>query len=356
MILTLFDRTSDPGTPLMVPKVLLHDHLDGGLRPRTMAELAVTVGYDQLPADIDSVERFFNDRVVDSLEEYLAPFEHTVAVMQTVGSLRRVAMESVIDHAASGVVYAELRMAPSLHTQRGLNRTEVIEATLEGLEMGEAATGTTARLIACAMRQDDDAIEVVDAAAQFIGSGVVGFDLAGPEAGFPPSRHRAALEAAIQAGLRLTIHAGEGDGITSINDALDCGAERLGHGVRIVEDIKAHNGDVALGETAQRVLNQRIALEICPKSEIDTRTVGAAAAHPIDLLHRAGFATTINTDNTLMSSTDMSREFDLLSSHKGFALEDFRSITMQAVDAAFCDEETKAHVQDVVDRGYKELS
>lgn len=337
---------------IVFPKVLLHDHLDGGLRPTTVAQLAVEAGYSRIPTTEAGVARYFEDRASGSLTEYLEPFEHTLAVMQTPGAIRRVAMESVLDHAANGVVYAELRMAPSLHLRNGLSREDAIEATLEGLNLGEEASGTKARLIVCAMRQSDDAVDVASAAARFLGRGVVGFDLAGPEAGYPASLHRAALMAAAASGLRLTIHAGEGDGVASIKDALECGAERLGHGVRIMEDIDAGDDGLRLGPTADRVLQEGVALEICPKSEVDTKTVRSAADHPIDVLHRAGFATTINTDNTLMSMTDMTREFGLLSTEKGFTSADFRRVTLQAIDAAFCDDETKEHVRSRVAAGY----
>lgn len=354
---TMSKSAKEPAEPVMnPPKVLLHDHLDGGLRPLTVVQLAAESGYTAMPVGTDEVGRFFEDRAIGSLKEYLAPFEHTVAVMQTPGSLRRVAMESVIDHAAAGVVYAELRMAPSLHMQRGLTRRQAIESTLDGLDLGQRATGMAARLIVCAMRHQEDAIDVVKAATALMGRGVVGIDLAGPEAGFPARRHREALQLARESGLHLTIHAGEGLGAVSIEDALECGAERIGHGVRIVEDMEDDGSQVTLGATADRVRQEGIALEICPKSEVDTGAVRSAAAHPIDVLHREGFVTTINTDNTLMSMTDMSREFDLLSWQKGFTMDDFRSITLNAVEAAFCDVATKDEIRATVRAGYDEVA
>ncbi len=354
----------------MLPKVLLHDHLDGGLRPETVADLAQIAGYTGLsvspktsseetnltPTRETAIARYFEERATGSLAEYLEPFTHTLALMQTPAAIRRVALESVVDHSQNGVVYAELRMAPSLHLQRGLSRDEVIAATLEGLRLGEEASGLVARLIVCAMRHSDDALEVAMAAARFADQGVVGFDLAGPEAGFPAHRHRAALEAATASGLHLTIHAGEGDGLASIEDALDCGAERLGHGVRIIEDITVTGDQIQLGPIVDRVRSQGVALEICPKSEVDTRTVRSAVDHPIDVLDAAGLLTTVNTDNTLMSMTNMTNEFAFLTNHKGFTSEDFYRITMQSLDSAFCDDTTREQVRTAIVRGYDQLA
>ncbi len=339
---------------MTLPKVLLHDHLDGGLRPRTVAELAAAAGYPGLPAEPADIEQFFEEAAIGSLPEYLQTFEHTVALMQTPEALRRVAIESVVDHAADDVIYAELRLCPSLHTQRGLTRAEVIEAVLEGLEMGQDATGITARLIVSAMRDREGDIEDAKAATQFVDQGVVGFDLAGPERGFPARDHAEALQLAADSGLRLTIHAGEGSGVASIQGALDCGAERIGHGIRLIEDVHADNTHLRFGPTADRIRYERIALEICFKSEVDTRAVMSATVHPIDVLHRAGFATTINTDNRLMSMTDMTHEFELLATHKGFGLRDFEQLTINAIDAAFCDAATKEEIRSRVRHGYDE--
>ena len=347
---------SQPDGAATAPKVVLHDHLDGGLRPSTLHELADAAGYDAIPREAAALARFFDERAGGSLERYLAPFEHTIAVMQSVDAVMRVAYESVVDHAATGVVYAEVRIAPSLHQQAGMSREEAIEAALTGLGEGEADSGISARLIVSAMRDQADSVEVARAAAAFRDEGVVGFDLAGPEAGYPASGHAAAIDLAREEGLRVTIHAGEGAGVASIEDALDSGAERLGHGVRIVDDIAADRGFLRFGRTADRVRHGSVPLELCLKSEIDTRVVHSAAAHPIDLLDREGFVTTINTDNTLMSMTDMSNEFDLLSTHKGFTNHDFRRLTMNAIDAAFCDDATKEQIRSRVALGYEGLA
>ncbi|HSG79990.1 MAG TPA: adenosine deaminase [Acidimicrobiia bacterium] len=342
----------------VLPKVLLHEHLDGGLRPGTLLELADACRYPGLPRDEpESLATWFDQRGSGSLVRYLEAFAHTVAVMQTPDALARVAREEVEDLAADGVVYAEVRFAPSLHLQDGLSRSEVIAAVLEGTGEGVAATGIEVRIIVDAMRHDTDAEEVVAAAAPFLGRGVVGFDLAGPEAGFPAREHRRAIDAARDAGFRLTIHAGEADGPSSIADALDCGAERIGHGVRIIDDCRVRDGEVVeAGPVAARVVLQDAALEICPTSNLGTGAFPSASAHPIGMLHRAGFPVTINTDNRLMSRTSMTDEFGLVVGHHAFELGDLRAVTLRAVDAAFCDDATRSAVRRRVEAGYDPLS
>jgi adenosine deaminase len=339
-----------------LPKIVLHDHIDGGLRPATVIELASAVNYSGLPTVPRDVGRFFEDGAAGSLVEYLTLFEHTVAVMQTPEAIRRVAFEAIVDLAADGVVYGELRLAPSQHLELGMTREQVIEATLEGLEAGAQETGMAARLIVSAMRDREDGVESARAATQFTDGRVAGFDLAGPELGFPARDHMEALRIASNAGLHLTIHAGEGAGVDSVQDALECGSERIGHGVRIVEDIGTRDGYLSFGATADCVLRKGIALELCLKSELDTRAVASAASHPIDLLQREGFVTTINTDNRLMSMTDMTYEFDLLARHKGFGHEDFRTLTLNAVESAFCDASTKDRIGHRVNNEYDRLA
>lgn len=339
---------------LSLPKVLLHDHLDGGLRPGTVLSLAGEHGYGGLPhQDVDALASWFDQADSGSLVGYLAAFDETIAVMQTPEALERVAREAVEDLAADGVVYAEIRFAPSLHCREGLSRAEVIDAVLVGLATGEEATGTVARVIVDAMRQDHDSEEVARVAADYAGMGVVGFDLAGPEAGFPAAAHAAALAIAGSAGLHITVHAGEADGPASVADALDSGAERIGHGVRIVDDVVVREGKIVdLGPTARRVVDGGTPLEVCPYSNLHTRTVPTAAAHPVGMLHRAGFTVTLNTDNRLMSNTTMSKEFSLASDLLGFSQDDLRAVTLNAVEAAFCDEETRTAVTDRVLAGY----
>jgi len=337
-----------------LPKVLLHDHLDGGLRPATVLSLAAEHGYDGLPHQEEgALAAWFDQTDSGSLVGYLAAFDETIAVMQTPSALERVAREAVEDLAADGVVYAEIRFAPSLHCRGGLSRAEVIDAVLTGLAAGEETTGTAARVIVDAMRQSDDSEEVARVAADYVGRGVVGFDLAGPEAGFPASAHAAAMAVVRSAGLHITVHAGEADGPASMGDALDSGAERIGHGVRIVDDVVAQEGQIVdFGPIARRVRSGAIALEVCPYSNVHTRAVPSAAVHPAGMLHRAGFTITLNTDNRLMSKTTMSKEFGLATGLLGFSEHDLKAVTLNAVEAAFCDEETRTAVRDRVLSGY----
>ncbi len=256
------------------PKVLLHDHLDGGLRPTTVIELARDNGYMALPTtDPDELARYFTAGANrKSLELYLEGFEHTVGVLQTREALIRVALECADDLAADGVVYAEVRYAPELSTNAGLELDQVVEAILEGFALGSARTGIRIRLIATAMRQFARSVEIAELAIRHRDEGVVGFDVAGPEAGFPPTRYLDAFNLVHHANFHLTIHAGEAFGLPSIWEALQwCGAERLGHGVRIVDDISIDNdGEVKLGRLASYVRDLRVPLEMCPTSNVHT--------------------------------------------------------------------------------------
>lgn len=338
-----------------LPKVLLHDHLDGGLRPETVLELAEQAGYESLPAtDLEGLADWFDQSGSGSLPRYLEAFRHTVAVLQTADAIERVAYEAVLDLAADGVVYAETRFAPSLLTAGGLDRHRVVEAALAGLEQGQDETGTVARLIIDAMRQDDDADEVAEVALRFRHRGVVAFDLAGPELGYPADRHLSACRMVREAGLGLTLHAGEADGPHSIWVALQrCGAHRIGHGVRIVEDIKRLEGEIAeLGRLASYVRDRRIPLEVCLTSNLHTGG-WTADQHPVGALHRAGFAVTLNTDNRLMSATSMTQEFALAAQHHRFGLDDLRVVTETALQAAFCDRPTRqAILRDRIEPAY----
>jgi adenosine deaminase len=271
--------------------------------------------------------------------------------MQTPEALERVAAEAIEDLAADGVVYAEVRFAPSLHMQRGLGRRRIIEAVLAGLR--RAPDGCDAGLIIDAMRQDDDSDEVAAAALESADDLLVGFDLAGPEAGFPASRHLRACRTVQDGGLGLTLHAGEGAGPESVADALECGADRIGHGVRIVEDLTlAGEGVDTAGPIARRVLDERIPLEVCPTSNVHTRAFPSLAAHPLGVLYRAGFAVTLNTDNRLMSRTSMTAEWEAAVEHHGFGIGDLRTVTDTAVAAAFCSEDVRRRVAGRVAAGF----
>ncbi|OBK26878.1 adenosine deaminase, partial [Mycobacterium asiaticum] len=278
------------------PKALLHDHLDGGLRPATVLEIAGEIGYDGLPAtDVDALAAWFRTRSHSgSLERYLEPFSHTVAVMQTPDALYRVAHECVEDLAADSVVYAEVRFAPELHINRGLSFDEVVDAVLAGFAAGEKASVADGRPIkvrclVTAMRHAAMSREIAELAIRFRDKGVVGFDIAGAEAGYPPTRHLDAFEYMRDHNARFTIHAGEAFGLPSIHEAIAfCGADRLGHGVRIVDDISiGPDGEVALGRLAAILRDKRIPLELCPSSNVQTGAVNSIAEHPFDLLARS---------------------------------------------------------------------
>lgn len=326
------------------PKALLHDHLDGGLRPATVLEIAGEIGYDGLPAtDVDALAAWFRTRSHSgSLERYLEPFSHTVAVMQTPDALYRVAHECVEDLAADSVVYAEIRFAPELHINRGLSFDEVLDAVLAGFAAGEKACAADGRPIkvrclVTAMRHAAMSREIAELAIRFRDKGVVGFDIAGAEAGYPPTRHLDAFEYMRDHNARFTIHAGEAFGLPSIHEAIAfCGADRLGHGVRIVDDITVGaDGKVSLGRLAAILRDKRIPLELCPSSNVQTGAVNSIAEHPFDLLARSRFRVTVNTDNRLMSDTTMSQEMSRLSEAFGYGWSDLERFTINAMKSAF---------------------
>ncbi len=342
------------------PKVLLHDHLDGGLRPSTVIELAREYGYDGLPTeDPDELARAFTagaDR--KSLVLYLEGFAHTVGVMQTREALVRVAEECAADLAADGVVYAEIRYAPELSTSTGLSLDEVVLAILEGFERGSSAHGISLGLILTGMRQFARSVEIAELAIRHRDDGVVGFDVAGPEAGFPPTRYLDAFNLIHQANFHLTIHAGEAFGLPSIWEALQwCGAERLGHGVRIIDDITVGpDGEVALGRLAGYVRDRRVPLEMCPTSNVHTGAASSIENHPIDLLRRLRFRVTVNTDNRLMSGISLTDEFATLSSTFGFDLHEMQWLTLNAIKSAFAPfDERLRLINGVIKPGYAEL-
>jgi adenosine deaminase len=322
------------------PKVLLHDHLDGGLRPSTIIDLAREVGYGDLPsADVDALQAWFRDAADSgSLERYLKTFAHTVAVLQTPEALTRAAREAAEDLAEDGVVYAEVRWAPELHVERGLTLDEVVAAVLAGFRQGERAAaerGNRIRVgaLVTAMRHAARSREIAELAVTWRDRGVVGFDIAGAEAGFPPTRHLDAFEYVRRENFHFTIHAGEAFGLPSIWEALQwCGADRLGHGVRIVDDIAP---DGTLGRLAQYVRDKRIPLEMCPSSNIQTGAVKSIAEHPIGELRRRHFRVTVNTDNRLMSGTSMTREMQLLVDAFGYGWADLQWFTINAMKSAF---------------------
>ncbi len=326
------------------PKALLHDHLDGGLRPATVVDLAAEFGYAGLPTtDVDELAAWIR-RGADrkSLELYLETFAHTVGVLQERDAIIRVAAECAEDLAADGVVYAEVRYAPELSTEKGLTLDEVVEANLEGFRIGSeraAAAGNpiAIKALVTAMRQAARSVEVAECAVRWRDAGVVGFDIAGPEAGYRPTRHLEAFDKIRHENFHITIHAGEGFGLPSIWEALQfCGAERLGHGVRIVDDIKVlDDGSVAMGRLATFVRDRRVPLEMCPTSNVHSGAAASVETHPIDLLRRLRFRVTVNTDNRLMSNVSMSSEFKALDEAFGLGLGEMEWLTINAMKSAF---------------------
>lgn len=347
------------------PKAVLHDHLDGGLRAATIVELARECGYTALPTeDPAALAVWFRDAADSgSLERYLETFAHTCAVMQTRGALTRIAAECAEDLAADGVVYAEIRYAPEQHLEGGLTLEEVVEAVNEGFREGERqarANGHRIRIgaLLTAMRHAARALEIAELANRYRDSGVVGFDIAGAEAGYPPTRHLDAFEYLKRENNHFTIHAGEAFGLPSIWQALQwCGADRLGHGVRIIDDIEvADDGSVSLGRLAAYVRDKRIPLEMCPSSNLQTGAAASFAEHPIGLLRKLHFRATVNTDNRLMSGTSMSREFELLTEAFDYTLDDMQWFTVNAMKSAFIPfDERLAMINEVIKPGYAEL-
>ncbi|GAA1605262.1 adenosine deaminase [Saccharothrix algeriensis] len=343
------------------PKALLHDHLDGGLRPATIVELAAEIGH-RLPATDPGElgEWFVSAADSGSLERYLETFAHTVAVMQTAPALRRVARECALDLAADGVVYAEVRYAPEQHLTAGLTLPEVVEAVLAGFAEGSALAaeaGTPIRVgtLLTAMRHAARSMEIAELSVAYRDAGVVGFDIAGAEAGYPPTRHLDAFEYLQRENFHFTIHAGEAFGLPSIWQAIQwCGADRLGHGVRIVDDIEPGTG--ALGRLAGYVRDKRIPLELCPSSNVQTGAAASIAEHPIGLLRDLRFRVTVNTDNRLMSGTSMSREMALLVEAFGWGWAELQWFTINAMKSAFIPfDERLSIINEVIKPAYAKL-
>jgi adenosine deaminase len=348
------------------PKVLLHDHLDGGLRPATVVELADAVGYEDLPAkDPDELSRWFvTETPRRNLVRYLEGFKHTVAVMQTAEALHRVARECVEDLADDGVVYAEVRFAPELHTEEGLRLEAVAEAVLAGFAAGmenarDAGAPIVVRALFTAMRTAARSLEIAELAVRYRDVGVAGFDVAGPEVGYPPTLHLEAFNLVQRESFHATVHAGEAFGLPSIWQALQwCGAERLGHGVRLVDDITVHDdGSITLGRLASYVRDCRVALELCPTSNVHTGAVASLAEHPIRMFRRLGFRATINTDNRLMSGVSLSSEMARCAEVFGWDWVDLRWLSINAMKSSFFDfDERLALINGVIKPGYDALA
>ncbi len=348
-----------------LPKALLHDHLDGGLRPETIIELADAIGYTKLPThDPSQLADWFQESCDSgSLVRYLETFSHTIAVMQTRDAIERVARECVVDLARDGVVYAEVRGAPELFTEQSLSLNDVVEATVEGYKQGmaEAAReGRTIRVesILCGMRQNNRSQEAAEAVVKYRDAGVVGFDIAGPEDGFPPTNQLDTFEYLRRENAHFTIHAGEAYGLPSIWEAIQhCGAERLGHGVRIIDDIDFSSGKPVLGRLASYVRDRRIPLELCPTSNLQTGAAKSIKDHPIGALAKLRFRITLNTDNRLMSRTSMSHEMQEVVAAFGWTFTDLQRVTVNALKSAFIPfEERLEIIEKVVKPAYASIS
>ncbi len=356
---------TDPGPPTLerirrAPKVVLHDHLDGGLRPQTVLELADENGYRGLPASDPARLAAWMRRGANrkDLALYLETFAHTVGVMQTAESIARVARECAEDLASDGVVYAEVRFAPELHCEQGLSLDDAVEAVLEGFRQGSDGTGLTIRAICTAMRHLERSREAAEAAVRWRDRGVVAFDIAGPEDGFPPDDHLDAFQYCQRENFHITVHAGEAYGLRSIWKALQfCGAERLGHGIRIVEDIAVDAaGERTLGRLSHYIRDRRIPLEVCPTSNVNTGVVASVAEHPIDMLVELRFRVTVNTDNRLMSNVSMSSELAALVDAFDYDWARLRWLTVNAMKSSFLPfRERLQLIEGVIKPGYAPL-
>jgi adenosine deaminase len=354
-----------------LPKVSLHDHLDGGLRPGTVLELAADAGVAIEAADADALGAWFRDQADSgSLVEYLTTFAVTTGVMQTAPNLERVAREFLEDLAADGVVYGEIRWAPEQHLQGGLSLDGAVEAVQRGLDAGVEQVRQGGRSIrvgqlVTAMRHADRGLEIAELAVRHRDRGVVGFDIAGAEAGFPPSRHRVAFDYLAEHHLPTTVHAGEADGLDSIRSALlDGRALRIGHGVRLAEDLLVEREDadrsyVTVGELARWIRDRQIPLELSPSSNLQTGAIAAwgdsMEDHPFDLLYQLGFRVTVNTDNRLMSGTSLSKELALLTEAFDYDLDDLLTFQLNAAESAFLPLEDREALADRITSGFEAI-
>ncbi len=344
-----------------VPKVLLHDHLDGGLRPETIIEIAKDINYKKLPTKDpkELAEWFHRGANKGNLVEYLQGFEHTIAVMQTKETLERISYEMMEDMKRDNVCYVETRFAPVFHTSKGLYQEDVVNAVLEGLEKGKKDFGVGYGLILCGMRNMKNNLEIAELAINFRNQGVVGFDLAGEEGGYPPKKHVDAFQFIQRANFNITIHAGEAFGKESIWQAIQwCGAHRIGHATRLKEDISFDkNGNVTgYGELAQYVLDKRIPLEICLLSNVHTGAIDKIENHPFGTLFKEKFRVTINTDDRLMSDTTMTKEFLTAIEIFNVTLDDIEKITINSMKSAFIHYKERLNfIYNIIKPGYQKV-
>ncbi len=343
------------------PKVELHEHLDGSVRPSTVIELAREKGMALPSQDPEELAAWFSRGSEEkSLSLYLKSFEITTALMQDKESLRRIAREEVEDLAKDGVVYAEIRFAPILHTKEGLTMDEVVTAVLEGMQEGRRETGMQFGLILSAMRDQSPEISLrtAELAVAYSERGVVGFDLAGDEAGNPPKKHIKAFEFIRAQNFNITIHAGEAFGLESIWQAIQiCGAHRIGHGTHLTDDMTIKDGKITkMGSLAHFVLDKRIPLEMCLTSNVGTGAAESYAEHPFPLFFRNHFRVFLSTDNRLMSGTSLTKEFMIATKEYDLDIRDMEKITINAMKSAFIHHEKRLHIiYDVIKKGYADL-
>jgi adenosine deaminase len=344
-----------------VPKVVLHDHLDGGIRTQTIVELAKDLKYEKLPTnDPEELSVWFHQGTnKGDLVEYLKGFEYTTAVMQTKEALERAAYEMMEDMKNDGVCYVEPRFAPVFHTKNGLYNEDVVSAVLEGLEKGKSKFGVGYGLILCGMRNMKNTLEIAELALNFRDQGVVGFDLAGEEGGYPPRKHLEAFQSIQRANFNITIHAGEAFGKESIWQAIQwCGAHRIGHATRLWEDLSLdkEGNVVKLGDLAQYILDKRIPLEICLLSNVHTGAVDKIENHPFGILFKEKFRVTINTDDRLMSDTSMTKEFLMAVNNFNITLDDVEKITINSMKSAFLHyNERLQYIYKIIKPGFQKI-
>ncbi len=311
-----------------LPKAELHCHLDGSVRPATLLELGREYGIAMPRDDVEALRDFMVVRDAVRLEDYLLRFETTLSVMQTADALERIAYELAEDAAREGVWYLEVRFAPNLNTRGRLSAAAAIESAVKGLQRAEREHGIVSRVLVCALRTQSPvaSLDLAMLAVDFQGRGVVGFDLAGAEHGNPASRHAGAFHHARANNLPCTCHAGEGDGASSVHDAIHgCCATRIGHGTRLIED-PALTGYVN---------DRRIAVEVCLTSNVQTRATASIEDHPLPEYLRRGLNVVLNTDNRLMSGVTLVDEYEVAARRLGFSFDDLARIALNGFESAF---------------------
>ncbi len=344
-----------------LPKVELHDHLDGGVRVETIIALAKKYSITIPSDDPKTLKQWFAEGGKQkSLTLYLQAFGVTISVMQTKEALKQIAFEAVEDLAEQNICYAEIRFAPNLHTSGGLTMEETVQAVLDGLDQGTRQTGVPIGLILCAMRSQSPelSVEVANLAVAFADRGVVGFDLAGDEAGNPPKKHLSAFQFIRSKNFNITLHAGEAFGVESIWQAVQiCGSHRIGHGVRLVEDMMIDGSKIIeMGSLANYILDRRIPMEMCLSSNVGTGAVASFSEHPFPILYRNRFRVFLCVDNRLMSDTTLTKEMEIAVEYYNLTIRDLEKITINAMKSAFLHHQERLEIiYDVIKTRYAEI-